>query len=395
MTVVDIIIYDLFHREPNEFVQLIQPYRDVTVAEQLIDSKHQWSYYFNTYSNDTQELVDLLTNITEQVGTLNPQFAANPQKQREAYSLRKFNLAQFLLFLQTGKFKFADLILQVEEFLRSSKRNAEKTYPLDPKYHKMIGHIVDLDVDSCMKVIEENFGDIFDIEKAKEIEGKLLLDEKSLMPPLIVNCVGGAPFNLENHDYLLAADRGGFDEIPVMFRDKYGIVLDAGIDNKNNFVVAVNRDLNALLTKATPDEFAHMCIYYKNYQMFRKINLIKVAYATEKRSLEIVAKKIGKTPVDMQTAYNTAKFEVLDDATWKKIKNTNSYNINNIQQIDKITKSMGRSYRNIVFEMMDLKRTYAPIVIQNKGEYTLVAGNTRLMLFKVLDVTPYVVMINI
>lgn len=111
----DMIVYDMFALEPNEFVRNIQPYRDGTVADQLINTRHMWSETFTRMASDYDELTNLLQQITETVGVTNSRFASNPNKQIEPYAMRQFKLAEFLQFLQSGRNTFKTTIASVQQ----------------------------------------------------------------------------------------------------------------------------------------------------------------------------------------------------------------------------------------------------------------------------------------
>ena len=118
----DMIVYDMFALEPNEFVRNIQPYRDGTVADQLINTRHMWSETFTLMASDYDELADLLQQITETVGVTNSRFASNPSKQIEPYAMRQFKLAEFLQFLQSGRNTFKTTIAAVQQQFEDSKQ---------------------------------------------------------------------------------------------------------------------------------------------------------------------------------------------------------------------------------------------------------------------------------
>ena len=109
------IVYDMFALDPNQFVRNIQPYRDGTVADQLINTRHMWSETFTSVSTDREELEGIIQQITETVGRTNSRFAGNASKQIESYALRQFKLAEFLSFLQSGRNTFKDTIDAVQQ----------------------------------------------------------------------------------------------------------------------------------------------------------------------------------------------------------------------------------------------------------------------------------------
>ena len=80
---------------------------------------------------------------------------------------------------------------------------------------------------------------------------------------------------------------------------------------------------------------------------------------------------------------------------WSKLENTDSWDVSTIEDVDEIAHKYGRNYKKILVEMSaTTHKTYCPIVVHHKNKYHLVAGNTRLMICRAMQVDPMVVIVD-
>lgn len=112
----------------------------------------------------------------------------------------------------------------------------------------------------------------------------------------------------------------------------------------------------------------------------------------EESEINRTAKTLKIDPKALMERVKGSKLEVLDDKTWKKLKNSDSW------ESDTVDEANGRAYdydRDIasVFEGMG-KELPAPIVLMHKGTPYLIGGNTRLMASRALKVRPEVLMVR-
>lgn len=115
---------------------------------------------------------------------------------------------------------------------------------------------------------------------------------------------------------------------------------------------------------------------------------------------EVAMKKIKKD-------YSKARLVELTDGIWKRMENTESWGTTDISKVDKAIRknaasSKTRNIYNVLIEILGPEKR-APIVLRIRGtprkpngpfRYTLIAGNTRLMGSRMLDITPKVVVVN-
>ena len=137
-------------------------------------------------------------------------------------------------------------------------------------------------------------------------------------------------------------------------------------------------------------------------------NFRKTTYNTELGEFERVARDFsGESDVAFSENkkalgkfYSKSGLSELSEALWKKLENSDSYSIQNIDDIKKAVKgnlasSGNRDVENVVKEFMS-GSVRAPIILRYNlnNNYTLVAGNTRLMVARMLRVKPKCVFIK-
>ena len=134
-----------------------------------------------------------------------------------------------------------------------------------------------------------------------------------------------------------------------------------------------------------------------------QINWKRVAYNDEAEEFERTAEEFTQDKAELktnikflQTGYKIAKVKSLSDSDWKKMQNTDSYSTKTLESVQKAIKKNGepRNITTIINEFMS-SAVRIPICIKlGDGVLYLVAGNTRLMVARMLDILPKVVIIN-
>lgn len=115
----------------------------------------------------------------------------------------------------------------------------------------------------------------------------------------------------------------------------------------------------------------------------------------ERDEFERVADEEGIDVTTLMSAARSAKLEKLDDATWKGLENSDSWETTDISDAGRLAAGYGRDISRIVRGLQNGDEIPAPIVLKrDDGTCTLVAGNTRLMAARVLGVRPTVLMIR-
>jgi len=129
---------------------------------------------------------------------------------------------------------------------------------------------------------------------------------------------------------------------------------------------------------------------------------LKVPYNSERGEFERVAKDFSggnqkaflENKKSLEKKYSVSRLYELRDDLWKKLENTDSYLIENMNDIKKAVRknSASSGNRNIenVFKEFINGSVRAPIILcyDSNKKYTLVAGNTRLMVARLMKIKP-------
>jgi hypothetical protein len=100
------------------------------------------------------------------------------------------------------------------------------------------------------------------------------------------------------------------------------------------------------------------------------------------------------TPIeDLRYAFETGQETILNDDVWSKLKNTDSYKIKNLEQAIKLADKYKKDWKSILNAIKAEEQLPLPMVLNwGDGKYYLVAGNTRLMIYRALGLQPVVLM---
>lgn len=90
--------------------------------------------------------------------------------------------------------------------------------------------------------------------------------------------------------------------------------------------------------------------------------------------------------------FDKGKLVKLNESVWSKLKNTDSYNIKNIEE----ARNMSSFYKRDIDRILSATSLPAPTVVKDtRGKYILVAGNTRLMVSRAFKITPEILLIDL
>lgn len=130
------------------------------------------------------------------------------------------------------------------------------------------------------------------------------------------------------------------------------------------------------------------------------INWTRTSFSDEKEEFLRTAKFFSNTKQKnenfkiLETNYKTAKLLPLNDRDWSKMQNTDSWDTNTIEKIQKVVKKVPRSVEAVINEFFSGK-VRTPIALRlGDGTLYLVAGNTRLMVAKMLEVKPKLMIVD-
>ncbi len=99
---------------------------------------------------------------------------------------------------------------------------------------------------------------------------------------------------------------------------------------------------------------------------------------------------------DLQYAFEIGTETILTDNIWSKLENSDSYEIKSLEQAVKYANKYKKDWRSIVNAIQNEEQLPMPLILNYaEDKYYLVAGNTRLMIYKALGVQPVVLMATI
>jgi len=110
--------------------------------------------------------------------------------------------------------------------------------------------------------------------------------------------------------------------------------------------------------------------------------------------VERTADDLGVDKKKLVSAAKRGELETLDDKTWSRMENTDSYDTDTIEKAAKLAEEYDRDIRSVVKGMGG--KLPAPIVLIRKGKAPyLIGGNTRLMTSRAFGVKPKVLMVRV
>jgi len=115
--------------------------------------------------------------------------------------------------------------------------------------------------------------------------------------------------------------------------------------------------------------------------------------ATEESEIERTAEEFNIPIPDVRYAFQAGSMVILTDDIWSKLENSDSYSVNSLEDAIKLANKYGKNWKSTLAAIKADKTIPPPMVLNyDKDKYYLVGGNTRLMFYKALDITPKVLM---
>jgi len=115
---------------------------------------------------------------------------------------------------------------------------------------------------------------------------------------------------------------------------------------------------------------------------------------SEESEIERTAQDLNIPIPDVRYAFTAGSMVVLSDDIWSKLENSDSYEVNSLDDAIKLAKEYGKNWKPTLDAIKDGDAVVNPPMVLNYGQdkYYLVAGNTRLMFYKALGKIPKVLM---
>jgi DNA polymerase III epsilon subunit-like protein len=126
-------------------------------------------------------------------------------------------------------------------------------------------------------------------------------------------------------------------------------------------------------------------------EMKKTVRYIKPSLNIEKNELERTADFFGYDIDRLIENFEDGELVKLEEKDWKKLENTDSNKVNNIEDIKQLATKYGKDFDQIYKQITLDKKIEAPIVLYRKRKPPyLVGGNTRLMILKTLGIQPMI-----
>jgi hypothetical protein len=136
-------------------------------------------------------------------------------------------------------------------------------------------------------------------------------------------------------------------------------------------------------------EYLEMII--NNQEIDENILYDKPSLFIEIEELERTAKELGYNVDELIENFKNGELIKLSKKDWKKLKNTDSNEINSIEDIQKLAIKYHKNFNRVYDQIVIDKKIEAPIVLYRKRKAPyLIGGNTRLMTIKSLGLKPIV-----
>jgi len=130
--------------------------------------------------------------------------------------------------------------------------------------------------------------------------------------------------------------------------------------------------------------------------MLLKKHLINITW--KKPSLKEEIEEFERTAEDLRIdknklieAFKKGKLITLQDDVWEKIQNTDSWETTTLKDAQRLAKEYGKNLHSLI----EAKELPAAIVLKNKNDYYLIAGNTRLMYSRANKINPKIFLITL
>lgn len=106
------------------------------------------------------------------------------------------------------------------------------------------------------------------------------------------------------------------------------------------------------------------------------------------------AKEFDISLDELKNAARSAKLEHLDDNTWSRLENTDSYETDTLEKVAVVAGQFDRDFKRIVKGLKG-QLPASIVLFQDGAEPYLVAGNTRLMVARASGIRPSILAIRL
>jgi hypothetical protein len=96
----------------------------------------------------------------------------------------------------------------------------------------------------------------------------------------------------------------------------------------------------------------------------------------------------------VRAQFTPDRLRPLTDVIWRSLGNTDSYDVRDEAEAVNLAEKYEKDWKSIKTRLLSGGSIDAPIILVRGGQYELVAGNTRLMMSRVLGVQPKVLFVQ-
>lgn len=131
-------------------------------------------------------------------------------------------------------------------------------------------------------------------------------------------------------------------------------------------------------------------LYLESIKKFTNFIYPNMEY--EEDEFKRTSEELGINYQELLERFKKAKTIILTDIIWNELENTDSNNLRmgDLEKAKSLAKEYDRDINSIIEKINQNKGIEMPIIFNNNGKYYLIAGNTRLMAFRVLGMYPKV-----
>ena len=204
-------------------------------------------------------------------------------------------------------------------------------------------------------------------------------------------------------NFILAAGKGEVDRFKSALQFPNVEVFDAGIAGEG-----VNATgLRAAIAGNNPNEVEKFIPTGINVQDFLSVlekplneinhqttdDTFTALVAREESEIERTADVFNIPLEDLKYAFTAGSMIILSDDIWSKLENSDSYEVTSLDDAIKAAKGYGKNWKPTLDAIKNGTIIDPPMILNyDKTKYYLVGGNTRLMFYKALGITPKVLL---
>jgi hypothetical protein len=127
----------------------------------------------------------------------------------------------------------------------------------------------------------------------------------------------------------------------------------------------------------------------------------KPSFEEEREEFTRTAEELDLNIDALEKSFKSGNLRMLPNRVWDKLKNTDSNKTESFDQLVQVIQKYKKKDPTFERDWLGLKKAYkqglpmkAPIVLKHGKEFYLIAGNTRLMVAKVLGVQPFIYLVT-